>query len=188
MSHVSDLQPDLEQAQQSLDLFGPRDNHCFAAFDDDKSRLRPRPARHFFGSFNTYQEQLVELNRQGAGVYFTPNEVLRLPRNADNVSRVAALFVDLDGGPVEPIVAWTPKPHLVVESSSGKFHCYWFSDGSITRDQFKPLQQALITKFNTDPQVCDLPRVMRLPGFIHRKVAKDGTRSPPFMTRIVYAV
>lgn len=44
--------------------------------------------------------------------------------------------------------------------------------------KFRPLQHALANKFGGDPSVCDLPRVMRLPGFIHQKRA-------PFLSRII---
>lgn len=44
-------------------------------------------------------------------------------------------------------------------------------------DAFKPAQRALAGKFQGDTSVCDLPRVMRLPGFVHRK-------GEPFVTRI----
>ena len=44
-------------------------------------------------------------------------------------------------------------------------------------DEFTDLQQALIARFNGDPKVSDLPRVLRLPGFYHRK-------GDPFLVRI----
>ena len=36
-------------------------------------------------------------------------------------------------------------------------------------DQFGAVQKAIAARFNGDKSVHDLPRVMRLPGFIHRK-------------------
>jgi hypothetical protein len=36
-------------------------------------------------------------------------------------------------------------------------------------DQFKDVQKRLLTLVGGDPNVCDLPRVMRLPGFPHQK-------------------
>jgi hypothetical protein len=97
---------------------------------------------------------------------------------------VRALFVDLDGTPVEPVLAWRFRPDLVVESSRGRFHAYWRTD-AVPLDEFAPLQKALAALFNGDTAVHDLPRVMRLPGSWHQKVSKDGKRSEPFMARIV---
>jgi Protein of unknown function (DUF3987)/RepB DNA-primase N-terminal domain len=48
----------------------------------------------------------------------------------------------------------------------------------VKREQFAELQKALAARFGGDPSVHDLPRVMRLPGFFHRKGA-------PFLTLIV---
>lgn len=71
------------------------------------------------------------------------------------------------------------RPHAVVESSPGKWHVYWkLSDCGL--DTFKRLQQALNVHFNGDPKVCDLPRVLRLPGFLHQK-------DQPFLSRLVEA-
>jgi len=40
-------------------------------------------------------------------------------------------------------------------------------------------QKAIARKFNSDPKVCDLPRVMRLPGFYHCK-------GNPYLTTIMH--
>src|SRR5262249_40393037 len=65
------------------------------------------------------------------------------------------------------------------ETSHGKWHLYW-----VLRDcqleQFQPLQRRLIKFYGSDKQVNDLPRVMRVPGFYHRKGA-------PFLSRLVFA-
>src|SRR5215472_3483137 len=45
---------------------------------------------------------------------------------------------------------------------------------------FEPLQKALADRFNGDPAVCDLSRVMRLAGFVHRK-----EKDKPFLSHIV---
>ena len=34
---------------------------------------------------------------------------------------------------------------------------------------FESIEKKLIERFNGDPEVCDLPRIMRLPGFFHQK-------------------
>jgi DNA primase RepB-like protein len=73
----------------------------------------------------------------------------------------------------------------VVESSPGKFHCYWLNDGSVTLGDFDPMQQQLCELFGGDHNARDISRVLRLPGSWHQKVSKDGKRSEPFMTRIV---
>jgi hypothetical protein len=67
-------------------------------------------------------------------------------------------------------------PHIVVESSPERWHCYWLVEGMALED-FRAVQKAIIGRFNSDPSVHDLPRVMRLPGFFHCK-------EKPFLIRI----
>jgi hypothetical protein len=98
-------------------------------------------------------------------------------RKRSNVRRVRAVFVDLDGAPVDPVRSAPLYPHIIIESSPGKFHAYWKVDG-LPLDQFTAVQVALAHRFEGDPAVKDLPRVMRLPGFLHLK-------AEPFRTRIL---
>lgn len=115
---------------------------------------------------------------KGAGVFGMINEGDGKGRKAENVVRVRALFLDLDGAPLEP-ARDALRPHIVVESSPGKFHLYWkVSDCPL--GQFGPLQKAIARRFGGDSSVSDLPRVMRLPGFFHQK-------GEPVMTRLVKA-
>jgi hypothetical protein len=46
-------------------------------------------------------------------------------------------------------------------------------NGFFPIDFFEPMMRAIIRIFNTDPQVVDVCRVMRLPGFFHMKKPKD---------------
>jgi len=120
---------------------------------------------------------LQDVNAGGAGVFVMVNSGDGHGRKTSNVSAVRALFVDLDGAPVEPIWDCGLLPHAVIESSPGRWHAYWkVSDCKL--DQFKPLQRALAARFGGDPSVCDLPRVMRVPGFVHCK-------GEPFVSRIL---
>jgi hypothetical protein len=119
----------------------------------------------------------MELNRQGAGVFVTVNQTaLSGKRTADNILAVRAQFADLDGAPLGPVLASADPPDMVIETSPSKWHCYWLTDCPL--DRFAGIQKAIATKFNSDGKVCDLNRVMRLPGFYHQKGA-------PFMVRIV---
>jgi hypothetical protein len=43
------------------------------------------------------------LNREGAGVFVTVNETDLKGRTAKNITSVRAVFVDLDGAPLEPV-------------------------------------------------------------------------------------
>ena len=110
---------------------------------------------------------LAALNDEGYGVFFTVNETDGLGRKAENIIKVRALFVDLDGAPLDPVLHAPLEPHLIVESSPERYHAYWFVE-DVALERFKILQQALARRFNGDPSVCDLPRLMRVPGFLHQ--------------------
>lgn len=151
--------------------------YTFQTFDDNKDRKDISLARIMHGSLAQRLDELEKFNEQGAGIFVTINATNGNGRTANDINRVRAVFVDLDGSPLEPVLEAKLAPHIVVESSEGRFHAYWLVD-DLPLDQFKRIQEALAERFDGDPSVTDLPRVLRLPGFIHRK-------SVPFVTRIV---
>ncbi|WP_419729215.1 DNA-primase RepB domain-containing protein [Lichenicola sp.] len=127
---------------------------------------------------------MVAENDRGCGIFASVNRVLpELPRIANNVDQVRAFVADNDNPErreaVEAEIARRgPPPDLVIEASPGKRHYYWLTTDCLLED-FKPMQQAIAAALGTDPSICDLPRVMRLPGFLHRKAV-------PFLVRVVY--
>jgi len=181
------MTPDLAQADAFLRLLDPdATSFTFQTFDDNADRKDVSLGRVLHGSLADHAATLTDMQRRGAGVFITINETDGAGRTAQNITRVRSLWLDLDGAPIEPVREWETT-HMEVESSPGKWHPYWLVDGVMFED-FKPLQKALIKKFNGDPSVHDLPRVMRLPGFIHQKVdSKKGLTGTPFMSRLVHS-
>ena len=98
-------------------------------------------------------------------------------RKAENVRRVRAHYVDLDKCGIDPLFTAELPPHIVVESSPGKWHAYWLAAPDTPIDEFPAVQTALAKRFSGDLAVSDPSRVMRLPGFYHQKKDAD-----PFMT------
>lgn len=143
----------------------------FQTFEDGPAK-RPELAAARHGTFEQHATWLRAQNAQGAGVFVTINETDGQGRKASNVTRVRALFADFDNpapGTLERLKGETLPPTLIVESSAGKYHAYWAIDGDLPLGQFRPLQRAIAQHWGSDPSVCDLPRVMRLPGFQHCK-------------------
>lgn len=152
---------------------------CFQTFDDSSAKRRDL-AQVMPGNLGQHAAALKRLNAAGAGVFVVVNATDGQGRRAGNVTHTRALFVDLDGAPLDPLTACDIEPHLIVESSPGKWHAYWLLRPIAAHaDTFKRYQHAIAARFGGDPSVCDLPRVMRLPGFIHRK-------GEPFQTRIFH--
>jgi putative DNA primase/helicase len=172
---------DINAAMHFLTLLaeGDFERLTFQIFDDRKGISAERKnAARIIHYEDGCLERLASFNNGGNGVFVAINSTDRKGRKAENIVAVRALFVDLDGAPLEPVLASAAEPHIVVETSPGRFHCYWqVVDCGL--HQFSALQSQLAEKFNGDKSVHDLPRVMRLPGFFHQK------QQPPVMTKII---
>jgi hypothetical protein len=176
--------PDFAAAAEFLAQLDPNtQDFCFRTFDDIKKWANPNLKGKFNGTLDEHFSVLGVKSSLGAGVFVVINEG---GQNAEEITRVRYTFVDTDGAPPEPIVKALP-PHMVIQSSPGKYHVYWRSAG-VPLEQFSSIQKAAIAKFGTDKAVHDLPRVMRLPGFDHQKEAPtrvailDATPSLPDYT------
>ena len=106
----------------------------------------------------------------------TVNETDGIGRKTENIKRIRAIFGDFDD-PSTKVPEFKIQPSMVVESSPNKYHVYFFSD-NIPLEGFTGLQKALAYNCGSDPKVCDLPRILRVPGFYHRKAES-------FLTRII---
>jgi hypothetical protein len=168
--------PDLVEAQRFLDLLEAEGVFTFQTFSDsDKARGGACFPRVFHGRLSEHGDNLASLNEAGAGIFVMVNagDGVTHPgektcRAGVNVVRVRALFLDLDGSPIAPPLSSALPPDWVVQSSPGRWHTYWLVD-ECPLDDFTPTQTALARRFRGDPNVKDLPRVMRIPGFVHRK-------------------
>src|SRR5262245_3565020 len=199
-----ELKPDRNEAERFLTALSTN-KLTYQTFDDNKERRKKRAeankqraeenklrkqqgkrqlpkirdpfARIFHGTLTEHWDELVELNNKGAGVYFTVCETDLTGRKKENIKRVRAGFGDLDGAPLEPVNEAKLLPHIINETSPGRYHPYYIIGDDMPLDRFEPLQKTIAARFNGDLSVHDLPRVMRLPGFVHRK-------GEPFLVRI----
>jgi hypothetical protein len=160
----------------------PGAQYTFQTFGDRKGEKDQRLTHIRHGSLEQHAAFLVKANLAGCGAFATVNAMDGKGRTSKNTVRVRGAFVDLDGAPLEPVLAGPLVPHIVVESGGpGRHHAYWLlSDCPI--HQFTPIQRALAERFGGDRAVCDLPRVMRLPGFYHLKGDPRLTRLLPLGT------
>ena len=179
----NNLTPAIAMARAFLHLVDPAGVFTFQTFDDDKKRKNQRLARVFHGTLDQYEAELAQLQQQGAGVFVMVNrgDGIVHPGNytcraAASVVAVRSLFADLDGAPLEPVLAGF-RPDIVIESSPGRWHAYWLTD-DCPLDEFTMRQKQIAALYGGDSAVSDLPRVMRLPGFLHQK-------EEPFMTRMI---
>lgn len=167
----------METAKFLVLLDEDNDQYTFETIEEPKPADRPPEVRRYNGSFNEHKEALVHANLRGCGVFVAINATDGKGRKKENIVRVRALFVDLDGSKLNPILRAPLEPHIIIESSPGRYHAYWLIEDILLND-FESAQKFFAQKFDGDPSVCDLPRLMRLPGFLHRK-------GEPFQSRIL---
>jgi RepB DNA-primase from phage plasmid len=181
--HTAYTAPDLEETRRFLRALDAGGIFTFQAIPEAKDSTARPTVLH--GTLDEHASELEALNRSGAGIFVMVNAGdgqikpgAKTCRTQANVIRVRALFADLDGAPVGPVVTADAPPDLIVETSPGRWHVYWIVD-DVELNEFAHLQKSLAARFGGDPSVCDLPRVMRLPGFWH---VKSDT---PFLSRLV---
>ena len=182
MSNTAFPRPDFAAAESFLGQLCDDAPATFQTFGEAaKKKGVAKWSRVLHGDFTEHRNTLARLNTNGAGIYIMVNQGDGSGRKADNVTAVRALFVDLDGAPLGPVMEAPLEPHIVVETSPDRWHAYWLIEGC-PLDQFTPMQHALAARFNSDPAATDLPRVMRLPGFWNQK----ATLAEPFRARVVH--
>lgn len=168
------LKPDLSEAQRFMD-FLERGGHFWF-----QTALEPKPEdgnaspRVLQGTLAQVSDQLVKLNQAGSAVWVQINA--GTGRKDAEVNRIRAYFVDQDHGSTELLFNSAHPADIIVESSPKKFHGYWLASNAPLA-QYADRMHALADKFDGDHSICNLGRVMRLPGFFHHK-------GEPFMSRI----
>ena len=138
--------------------------------------IRRSTAKRLTGTPDDTFNALDELNQSGYDIFVTINETDGKDIKGANITRVRAIFADFDGSPLSNLDRIPLKPSFTVNTSPDKHHAYWLID-DCPLDQFKPMQQKLAQILDSDPAVCDLGRIMRVPGFYHLK-------GDPFMVTI----
>lgn len=170
-----DLKPDLEQAQkflQELDPVVPQ--FVFQTFDDNAARKDGALARVITGTLNQCAPLLSELNSRGAGIFVTVNRSSNGGRKKADITAYRAIWREADTPnlPALPI-----KPHLTIETSPNHYHEHLFINDA-DPDQGDAIMRTMVDRHGSDPNAKDRSRVLRLPGFYHRK-------SAPHMVRII---
>ncbi len=172
-----DLVINFNEANEFLNLLTKGESVTFQTFSDQKKTPNNMLIQILHGTLQDKFSCLASLNKAGAGIFFTVNATDSQGRKTTNIIKIRAVFVDLDGSPLDPIHAAILEPHIIIESSPGRYHAYWLVN-DIQLNEFTSIQKALARLFNGDPAVNDLCRVMRLPGFYHRK-------NSPYRSRII---
>jgi hypothetical protein len=170
-----------EDAQRFLlALDDQTEQFTFQVFDDHENRNDKTLARILHGTLTQHYATLVDYSRRGAGIFVVVNETNLLGRTKECIITVRSYFADLDGPPLQNIIRLNLRPHIMTQTSVGRYGVFYnIADAPLDEKNFKRTQLTLAELFESDASVCDLPRVMRLPGFLHQKNPQK-----PFVTEI----
>jgi putative DNA primase/helicase len=123
--------------------------------------------------FYSYPDQLdaaiswaLDESARGREVYFCAHLLTDRRRVKTNAAPVLTLWGDLDG---EDIPTGELEPSAVVESSPGRFHCYWRLMDEIPPGQAEELNKRIARKIGADPSGFDLSQLLRVPGTTNHK-------------------
>ena len=173
-AEADDQSIDRAAAEQFLArLDAKAESWTFQTFNDNYTRKQPSLARILHGTLASHFKTLCSLNGRGAGVFVTVNETDGYGRGRDNIVRIRAVWQEDDGeGRPLPL-----EPHIVVETSPDKYHRYLLAR-EITTTEHQAIQACLSARYGSDANANDIARVLRVPGFFHRK-------GKPFRVRVV---
>ena len=119
----------------------------------------------------TLQDGAIKLrrhNEDSCGVFVTVNRTDLKGRKRANMAGVRAVWADCDK-PNTPEKPWPLEPSMIVETSPGKRHFYWLLSDVMPFDVAEAVLSNIVEGYGADKGAKGLNRVMRLPGFMHRK-------------------
>ena len=158
----------------------------FQTIDDGKPDgvIRPELVKGFHGGFRDNWQKLAPLNEVGAGIFVAVNATDGQGRKKGNIIALRAWWADIDlkyaAEPLDlvSLLSALPLAPSMIVKTPGGWHLYWLANEPMPCDsdarrgehegELKAIQASL-AQFGADPKVCDVSRVLRLPGFFHRK-------------------
>jgi putative DNA primase/helicase len=170
----------------------------FQVFTDHAPKPDPDPlADILFGCLDDMAEKLERLNDQGAGIFVSVN-VTTGGRKKTNVRALRGWHTDLDlKDATEPFeLGHLPLAPTIVVKTPGGWHLYWLTEAPMPcedkdrRDEHEAELKAIcvaLKPYGADKRTCDVTRVLRLPGYFHKKgeprLVELVTASGPRYTR-----
>ncbi len=163
---------DLSEALRYLSVLAPLEQYfTFQIVSDrDDGVIAPRILN---GKLDDHAEELAEENHFGAGIFVAVNETNLRGRSLVDMVRPRCLWIEADDAlPQLPLV-----PSITSETSPGRHHLiYAVSD--LSWEAFDYYMPVLARDYGGDFNAIDRSRVLRLPGFYHRK-------REPWMVRVI---
>jgi RepB DNA-primase from phage plasmid len=165
----------LEEAEECLAALDPDEKRFeFQTADDNRNpeEKNPKLSGGRYGALRGEARWLIGMNDKLAGVYVALNRTDGKGRKKENITEIRAMFADLDGQPLDKVRECPLKPHIINETSPGRYHVLWRVTG-FPLEQWEDVQRGIAARLDSDSGVATLERCIRLPGFYNCKDVDD---------------
>ena len=188
MTSVASFAPrSLTAPEYVLALFESADNVAILVRNRRLGRTLQRITKAERIASIEFQSVLLEQNRAGADIFIGMNPVKEgaFNRTKQSLKRIRHVYLDIDRNGEQAIELIrtsfaVPTPNFVLNTSPGKYQTVWRTEG-VSLEQAEALLRGMASHFGGDPAATDATRVLRLPGFLNRKLAFD------FVVQVVQA-
>lgn len=169
---------DITQVEQFLHFLDPTETVFTFCFLD----LEGKGVVKGYGSRTLEVSELEQhlALQASATLHVTLNRTNGRGHKAADIESVRVLCIDLDRKvPLEEVRSIRQEfgCHCVVESSPSKYHLYWRLSPTVSREQWAKYQLSLACYFNSDMNLAQVNKVIRVPGV--ERICKDGSTFTP---------
>jgi hypothetical protein len=138
-----------------------------------------------YGTFEEFQNWLVEKNLAGFSVFTCVNETNGSGRTVSDMTTARGLWGDYDHGvPVKE--AYHELPTFRVHTSPGKAQDHWLLEPGMTFEQHHSCMERLVIDHGCDAAVKNRNRVLRVPGFLTWKYGTPFLVKTEWMSGLYY--
>ena len=170
----------LSASEYTLALHEPEDQVAVVLVNRHRGQTLQRIASVEAIVAPEFQNWLRDQNRSGSDVFIGMNPLKdgATSRMKDSIREIRHVYLDLDEDATAALAnvrdsVDAPRPNFVLDTSPAKHQVVWKIEG-VDLEQAESLLHSLASHFGGDPAATDATRVLRVPGFVNRKYARDG--------------
>ena len=151
-------------------IFGdPEAKVWFQTFDDHGDNQDLALSKRGRLSDEAIRTWLTGAAKAGAGVFYAPATIGPEGRRAKFTTGYVCNYLDLDGSPLPLEWPGGIEPDIIVQSSDGRYHCYWLLVPGADLDTWRDVQARIAAAHKGDTSMTKPNGVLRLAGFFHQK-------------------
>jgi len=169
----------LTSSEYVLELFEPSENAAILVRNRATGHTVQRIAKAEEIAGPDFQAWLASQNAAGSDVFIGMNPIKdgAYSRTKENIKQIRHVYLDLDRNGDEAVNAIrnsteVPPPNFVLDTSPGKRQVVWKVEG-LSQYDAESLLRGLSNQFGGDPAATDSTRVLRVPGFLNRKLSDE---------------